>query len=501
MLKYASFHDRYGGLMLKDKYKTAACLLFVVLLAISGSVAQGQENQEPQLMAGAAALDITPQLGVSLAGSMRPRFAEHIHDGLAARSLVLDNGEMRLAFVVCDLMAVSKETVDRAKALIFKTSQIPPERVLIAATHTHTAPVTVHVFQSDPDQAYLEDLPVRIADSVSCAINNLCPARIGWGKGREERVVFNRRFYMKEGSMPSNPWGRNDDGVKTNPGYENPNIIKPAGPTDPELPILSVQHTNGMPIAVLGNYTLHYVGGGPGSDVSADYFGMWGKMIQRDYAGPADLFEPPFVSILTNGCSGDINNIDVRTQLKQPYRYHQMHNVARMVADESLRVLKEIEYRPWIPLSAQLSEVKVGIRKPSADELDEAKQILASAEAPFAALPAIYAHETVRLDAWPDTLDVPVQAFAIGDTGFVGFPGEAFVELGLEVKEKSPFAVTFCIDLANAYAGYIPTPDAFELSGYETWRARSSPLAHDSAPRIVAKALELIKEVHAGVSQ
>ena len=427
---------------------------------------------------------------------MRDRRATHVHDDLYARSLVLDDGETRIAIVVCDLVALGKEPIHRAKQLIRKNTDIPPDRVLVAATHTHTAPTTVHVFQSEPDREYIDWLVVRIADSVRLAVNNLRPARIGWGLGQEDRVVFNRRYFMKPGTMPPNPWGRTNDRVKMNPGYENPNVVKPAGPIDPDLSILAIEDYDDEPIAVLGNYTLHYVGGGKGSDVSADYFGMWADILEREFAGPSIVTKPPFVAILTNGCSGDINNVDVRHRLKQPHPYHQMLKVARIAADEGLRVLKDVRYHEWVPLSMREMTVELGVRKPTQREVREAQRILSQGGQELKSLKEIYARETVLLSSKEDRIRTPIQALGIGDVGIVTFPGEAFVELGLEIKEKSPFPLTFCIELANDYTGYIPTSSGHKQGGYETWRARSSFLEPDAAPVMVSTALDLLRQIH-----
>ncbi len=473
-------------------FLTSFCLMGTIMIPYSDA---GEESGAV-LRAGAAKSNITPPLGVSLAGHMRDRKASHIHDELFARSLVLDNGKTRIVIIICDLMAIGGDAVVKAKELIQERTGIPPENILIAATHSHTAPTTVHVFQSEPEQEYIEWMIVRIADSAQRAVNNLQPAQIGWGIGCEDRLVFNRRSFLKPGTMPKNPWGRTDDKVKMNPGSENPNIVKPAGPIDPDLPLLAVKDLDGDPIAVIGNYTLHYVGGGNNNEVSADYFGVWTDIIEREWGSSTPMTKPPCVAMLTNGCSGDINNIDPNHRLKQPYPYHQMYKVARIAANEALLALQDIEYHKWVPLAMRVAPLEFGVRKPSAQEVQEAKEILEQTEGELKTLQQIYARETVLIDRWEDTAPTLVQSIQIGDVGIVTLPGEAFVELGLEVKEKSPFPVTFCIELANDYRGYIPTEAAHELGGYETWRARSSYLAPNAAPEMVRAGLKGLREMY-----
>ncbi|MBM3333621.1 hypothetical protein FJY63_03075, partial [Candidatus Sumerlaeota bacterium] len=201
----------------------------LVATVVASPLAAEKTKATKVFRAGAAKSNITPPLGISMPGGMSDRKATHIHDDLNVRCLVLDDGSERIAFAVCDAVALDERTIVPAKQLIQKHTGIAPDHVLIAATHSHSAGATVSVFQSDADPKYLEWLATRISDGVRRAVNNLRPARVGWAAGKEGRVVFNRRFVMKPGTMPPDPWGKTDDQVKMNPGYENPNVVKPAG--------------------------------------------------------------------------------------------------------------------------------------------------------------------------------------------------------------------------------------------------------------------------------
>lgn len=445
-----------------------------------------------KLLAGAATANITPALGCSLAGGMTDRIGTEVHDELHVRCLVLDNEQTRLALAVCDLCVLPKEPIMRAKHLIHGHTGIPMSNILVAATHTHSAPATAHLFQSPPDPKYVEWLTVRIADAVRMAVSRLQPARIGWGIGREERLVFNRRYFMKPGTIPPDPFGGATDRVLTNPGIGNPNVIKAAGPIGPEVGVVAVESLDGRPICLLGNYALHYVGGEGRGHISADYFGVWANSMAR-LAGLADSRSyPPFVAILTNGCSGDINAVDVRgPQVRHP-PYFRMQQIADMLAAECHRTWRGIRFQDWVELGATEEELELDVRLPGADEVAVARKILSAAPGSeqLKERPRIYAREAVILsESWPKRVTTPIQAMRIGALGIATFPGEAFVELGLEVKAKSPFRPTLLIELANDYQGYIPTVQAHQLGGYETWRAKSSYLEKQAAPKMVAAAL------------
>ncbi|MFP4500612.1 MAG: neutral/alkaline non-lysosomal ceramidase N-terminal domain-containing protein [Candidatus Hydrogenedentota bacterium] len=435
-----------------------------------------------EFQAGAATSNITPPLGTSLAGHMRDRAATDIHDELHARCLVLDNGSTRLAFVLVDSCMVPRDTFDAAKARASEASGIPPAHMLMAATHSHTAACATPVFQSDPTPEYNAFLTQRIADGIVRAKNNLQPARIGWGVGKVEGEVFNRRWHMEEDAIPPNPFGGQDK-VKMNPPRGHDALIEPAGPVDTSVHVLAAQTPEGLPIALLANYSLHYVGGTAGPEVSADYFGYFARMAETELSDP--LQEPGFVAMLSNGASGDINNIDFTKPSESKAPYEQMKHVARRVADEAVRIYADIEWRDQAALDAAVKDIARGVRKPDTDALERAREILEEAGGePLTTLPQIYARETVLLAEYPDTVDVPLQVVRIGELGIAAIPCEVFCEIGLAVREASPFDTTFTIELANGYNGYLPTAKQHALGGYETWRARSSYLDEAAADKI-----------------
>ena len=132
---------------------------------------------------------------------------------------------------------------------------------------------------------------------------------------------------------------------------------------------------------------------------------------------------------------------------------------------------------------------------PTPAEVDRAQKILAKAKRPLQTLPEVYARETVMMSRYPATVNVIVQAIRIGELGIVSSPCETFVEIGLEIKKKSPLRPTFTIELANGYNGYLPTPEQHKLGGYETWRARSSYLETGASRPITETVVELLKQV------
>jgi hypothetical protein len=473
--------------------RLAAFALFFAMATAAPAAGPDASPTGKTFRAGAFAADTTPlELPISVNGGMQDRQATQVSDRLHARVLVLDDGRVRIAIVVCDLCAIPRDMCDEAKRLAALSSGIRPDHVLISATHTHTAPTTTAVFQSDPDPTYQHFVAEQIAKGIARATKNLEPARIGWGVGCNADQVFNRRWKMKPGSIAADPFGRKTDTVKMNPGPMNPNLVEPAGPIDPDVSVLSVQALDGRPIAVLANYSLHYVGGVP--ELSADYFGAFAERIKELLN--ASEAKPAFVGIMSNGTSGDCNNINFRAPAVRAATGERIKVVSDSVARTALDTIKKIQYHDWVPLAMREREIELGVRRPPAEDIKAAQQTLAEAPgAGLKTLPEVYARETLLVAKYPPTVRARLQAIRIGDLGIASSPCETFAETGLTIKRESPLKPTFVIELANGYNGYLPTAEQFKWGGYETWRARSSYLTEDSAAKITSTLLELLRQV------
>jgi hypothetical protein len=445
--------------------------------------------------AGAYAQDVTPKkFPISMNGGMADRQATLANDPLHARCLVLDDGKTKLAIVVVDSCMVPREIIEEAKARAEKLTGIPKDHMLISATHTHSAPTLRGAFQSEPDQTYVTFLIERIADGIEKANKNLAPAKIGWGSELNKDQLFNRRWKREQALIPADPFGRTTDVVQMNPGYQAKGLIEPAGPTDPEVSVLAVQSRDGKPLALLANYGLHYVGGNP--QLSADYFGAFADRIAQLLGQESG--SGAFVGIMSNGTSGDVNNINFGGAAPgKKESGEQIKLVADSVARTAHVAYQNIKFHDYVTLAAAVKDIKLGVRKPDEAELKRARQILDENkdEKVLAGTAAIYARETVLIDKFPDKVTSKMQALRIGDLGIAAIPCEVFTEIGLDIKKRSPLKPTFTIELANGYNGYLPTPAQHKLGGYETWRARSSYLEVDASVKITDATMELLKQL------
>ena len=477
-------------------HKTLAS--FVLVISLCPGVFVQAADKTPGFRAGAAVVDIVPrEFPISMLGSFSDRQATSAHDPLEVRAIVLDDGRMRIAIAVCDNCIIPRELIDEAKKLAVERTQIAAERMLIAATHTHTAPAVVVLSKIPVDARYTKLLVDKIAEAIAGAELRLAPARAGWAVVPVADQVFNRRWFLKEGTMQPNPFGKVDR-VRMNPSAGSLDLVRPAGPTDPDVSVLSLQGSQGEPLALLANYSLHYVGGVPARQLSADYFGEFTRQIHQRLAPDAQPGQ--FVGILSNGTSGDINNVNFREPRQRREPFEQIRAVAKSVTDAAEQAYRRIDHRPQITLAMAQREIELAVRKPDQEELAAARAIVAKPnDEGLPRLARYYAESAIRLREYPDTVKVQLQALRIGRLGVVAVPCEVFAEIGLEIKRLSPLQPTFTIELANGYNGYLPSPEQHALGGYETWRTTSSYLEENASRKIVATLKELLAEVSSSV--
>jgi hypothetical protein len=345
---------------------------------------------------------------------------------------------------------------------------------------------------------------IRAFEALIKAIEALEPAEVGYASDEEPDEVHNRRWHLKPGTMEPNPFGKIDQ-VATNPGRDR--LLKPAGPTDPEVCIVDVRTRKRRPLGLIANYSLHYVGGIPtvrdekGKEIgmaSADYYGEFARIMPHRIGGS----NPPanFVAFMTNGTSGDINNIDFEGKRPPRAPFEQVRIVAAKTADAAWRAVRKIGTYDGNPLIAMRQrEVELKYRNMSVEEVEHALRLLKLPKADRATLhdKAIqYANATVEYSEPDKTEKVLLQAIRIGEQAIVSLPFEVLVEIGLEIKEKSPFPHTFTISLANGGYGYLPPPHQHELGGYETWIG-TSKFEKDSSVVLTKQLLEMLAELRA----
>ncbi len=462
---------------------------FILLLVVLAVVPRAAGAEEKILRGGAAAVDVTPQkFPLVVSGGFLEATADRVHDPLHVRCLVLDDGATRVAIVVVDSLMMPRELLDGAKAAARRVTGIPAHRIMISATHTHSAPSLVGALGTGVQKDYARLLQDRIVQSIRQAAENLVPVKVGWSVVQDFEHTHCRRWIVRPDRIETDPFGGQTIRAMMHPGYQSPNHVGPAGPVDAGLSVLGVQTPQGQPLALLANYSMHYFGAAP---VSADYYGRFVNQITRLVGEEKGS---PFVAMMSQGTSGDLHWMDYG----QPHKPLDIDTYSREVAEVAYQAYQAIEYHDWVPLAMRESKLTLERRVPNEERLAWAQGIVDSmgdrkpqSQVEVYALEQLYLHrEPVR--------EMKIQAMRIGGLGITAVPCEVYGITGLKIKAQSPLQATFNLELANGAEGYIPPPEQHHLGGYTTWPARSAGLEVQAEPKIVDAVLALLEEVAEG---
>lgn len=434
------------------------------------------------LRAGTFRLDITPPLGVSLAGFYEDLRAADVHDPLYVHALVLEHGPTQAAILSLDICAIPPALNQRMLARIHQLTGIPADSVTITATHTHSGPAVDAVLIAGVcsiSPSYIDQLLEKSASAVRLAQLRLRPARLMAGSGINGSYVHNRRLRRPDGSIVMN-W--------INPQYLQD--AAPSGSVDPQLGIWKFVDQQNTAIALLINYANHNnafpdpVSGG--SAISADYAGVISGHLADAYGQDTVVFFLP-------GCAGNINWVD-HTQNPSHTSSHAAEigaSLAQTVlaADASLEKLEV----PWLRTSHRC--LPVSERPFSAYD----ETIDFTFGPPERAMQFFDAYRQAREAAEGKPLPIhPVNLNVIRlgpDAVLCTNPAELFNEFGMRIKTASSVRHTLVAELTNGAIGYVPTQQAFTEGGYEVRKMDgASVLAVDAGDQIVQNLLEMVLE-------
>jgi neutral ceramidase len=438
-----------------------------------------------ELRVGVAAVNITPPNGTPMAGYYSERGAEGTLDELYSKAIVFEQEGVKAALVALDLISTVRAHVEEARRLIEQSTGIPGANVMISATHSHTGPILssrnprTDVFGGKNSLVvdFGQRLPALIAESVQQANAKLAPARLSTAAGLEEGLAFCRRFHMTDGS------------VGWNPGKLNPRVLRPTAPTDPEVPIVYFETPNGQPLATYVNFAMHLDTVG-GMKYSADYPFALAQSLARAKS-------PEMLTVFTIGCAGDINHINVNSRAPQKGPT-EAARIGTILAANVLRSYERLEPHTNTALRASYELVPLPLPEVTSEQLERAravvKRLAATGERRPAFLEQVDAFKALEVESRQGRpFEVEVQVIAVGtELAFVSLPGEIFVELGLAIKQGSPFKRTIIAELANGVIGYVPTKRAYLEGNYEVISAR---VAEGSGELLVDSALRQLRQL------
>ncbi len=419
-------------------------------------------------------VDITPPAGVRMAG-FDDTVSLAVHDPLWARCLVLDDGVSSVALVSTDLLFAERDIVKTVRAQVSSSTRIPPDAILIAGTHTHSGPARAGDDATSDEKSYWDELPGRLIGLIKETASQLQPAKISAASGWAA-IGINRREKTPCGQIIL---GRNEFGT-----------------FDPELGVVRVDRTDGAPLAALLNFACHGVCLMHDNRlISGDYPGYAVRLLEERLGGATALF--------FNGAAGNINPREVmqvggdRTVVGN---FLVAGRAGEALAAEAERVWPEaaaIE-SPTLSYVVRTVELPAGgegaVRRSEARLRQAERQDEDSGGQDRDGMVARARRLLKRVREGADTpTRADVQVLAVGPLAFVGWPCEAFCELGMALKRRSPFETTYVLGYANGSIGYVPTRAAFAEGGYEVEQA--DELADDAGEALVKESAALLNEL------
>ena len=434
-----------------------------------------------------------PEVPISLAGYFNKRMWDKVLDDIEVRVAVFKGDEGDFAFVHFDILSISYPFYcDVMEALQAKYPQFKEENVLISAIHTHTAP---DINNCPTSAEYRKFAAVRAAEALDDAMKNIEEGEVFTAMAQDARYQFNRRYWMKDGS------------VLTNPGKLNPEIDRPEGTIDPQIPIIAIKNAEGIKLlmASIVNHT-DTIGG---CGVSADWSGFLRRELEPEMA-PAGMV----MSLI--GCAGNINHFDVTTDMDQTC-YAEPERIGKGYAESIRKVWNNLEavkdgkfaYDSILSVSApreldpvEVAEAKAVMAKYPDVDINAGGDL--TSEDLAKKTPVVLKFFAEKLLAIADSTYKPVFRLSLlkfGDSVVIAsLPSEPFVEIGLNLR-KSVFFGKHCLVCSHGnynggghfIGGYIPNSWNYGRGGYETtprssgYSVRTSDILLESWRELAAK--------------
>ena len=443
------------------------------------------------LLAGAGKADITPEMGIQIAGDIgNPRPVEEIHNPLYARALVLESAGRRACFISTDVTGIMRKYALELRRRAAECLDTQPDAVMPHATQSHSSPGVGHAMISADSPLAPDDLPwLRggddrynepfldgVIEAVKAAKESLQPVTMKAVRGMDGRVSFNRRFILRDGT------------AQTHPGLCNPEVLCCEGPTDPEVGIAVFEDKAGRAVAALLHHTCHPVHGYAYRYICPDWPGLWAEEVSRLIGGGC-------IAMTANGACGNIHH----TNHLDPNYKRDVNKYVACLTETAQRILPDLRAANMTPLDWSTKVLQLPLREDTPEELDAARKLLDEHPEPMwndkktriswdwvHALRALDLEQQREKQSW---YDYEIQMIRVGGLALVAWPGEPFVEAQLELKKNSPAAHTFVAHFSNGWPGYQPTREAFERGGFET---RWTTLAKGALERVTSESKRML---------
>jgi neutral ceramidase len=448
--------------------RIAQLITCVGVLLLGQGDGVGQTPPTPTLRVGASAVEVEADDSMVIAGGITAEKAVGQEGKLRCVATVLALNGSRLAVVACDVAGMTRATLDPVIADIEKSTGIAAARVLVNSTHTHHAPSTVRVHDYGPDEVFTRRVQAAIVQAVKDAAAHLVPARFSFGLGEEKTVGQNSRVLLDDGQIY---W----IGARAN-------WVRPTGPFDPELPVLAFRDPDDHLLAVIFNHSTHSIGTRAPGRRSPSIYGMAAQELEAQLGGVWTFLEGASGSTHNLALSGDECVNRLKAAVFDTLQRAQPHEVTRL---EALRRPLKFHVRHF---DEEAEDAAVGryVRKYVSPPYDNV---------------ILKVFRNMRHELAPQQgqeRETWVQTLLIGDVAIVGVPAEYFTQLGLDIKNRSPFRHTYIAELANDWIGYLPDREGQKLGGYQVWTGLHSYAEPGTGERIADLTVEMLNELAHG---
>ncbi len=450
------------------------------------------------LKVGFSRVDITPPLGVNIVGYFKERIADGILDNLYVNAVAISNEKEKVLIMCVDSLYVKTPFATKAIELISKRTGLNEEAIFIHGTHTHTGPL-LDIFVDDQNDdglttsgslnaLYANMSLNKFVDCAVLALEDMKPAKMGYAVTKAENIGFNRRYLMKDGS------------TQTNPGVNNPNVVKSIGLLDERLNVVRFEREDGVNI-VIGNFGDHpdTIGG---NKISGDWPALTRAVFERAMENTKCVF--------LNGAQGDINHIKIKPVGGEynglvndfdnvPRGYAHAKHMANVVAGAMMQVYEKVNFVDTDELGYKVKIVNVPTNMPKKEDMKQAYYIKEmheagrDAELPYKGMLlttfVAEALRMIRLENGPEFKPMKISAVSIGNIALIGIPGEPFTGIGIGLKEATGWDMVMPCCLTNGSEGYFPMQDSYDEGGYE---ARSSNFKAGVAELLIKEGKELL---------
>lgn len=431
--------------------------------------------------------EITPPLGCDIPGYFGHRYADGIRDRLYVRAAAIEANGETVIIISADAIHIQQEMHDLAVAQIEKYANVPSDRILINATHSHTAGP---LGDDDPgyfdsDKEYEHVMSKLVGDCGVMAYRSMQEAEIRIAEKEVKGVSFIRNYHMKDGT------------IRTNPGFLNPDIDRPYGKIDYSYPVMLFYGADKKPFGAITCFSNHN-DCVHGTQYSGDYVGACEAELKKEFGND-------FVMVFMNAPCGNINCFDVNKSDEENLKPDRHIEIGKLLADATIELEKIAKPMTNEVVRGKKDFIQVARRKLPDGEVEELKKMikeismeglnfnLNNPESP--AYKRALAERLLQFSAEPDTLTCSTQAIKIGDCMLYAMSGECYSDYAIGIKEKSPAAFNMVASLANGGEQcYIPAPELFDYPIYEV-QIPTSKFIPEAGWIMVNRMLELAEEI------